>query len=328
VIDVATFGETMAVLRAHDPIRLGGEMRLSVAGAESNVAIGVARLGHRAGWTGLVGDDETGELVLRTLRAEGVDVTHARIDGRGPTGLLLSERRIGDLTRVIYHRAGSAASFLTPEDVLPALDSQPRILHVTGITPALGPGPAAAVSAAVKSAASGASAASGTSDSGTSGTRVCLDVNYRSRLWDRRRAAETLRPLVPSLSMVVASDDELELIAPASATTEQARVSALLEAGVAEIVVKRGADGASAYTTAETAHSPARPVRVTDLVGAGDAFVAGYLSGLLDGLDLAGRLGRATITGAFAVASPGDWEGLPARHELALLDSLPGSTLR
>jgi 2-dehydro-3-deoxygluconokinase len=315
VIDVATFGETMAALRARDPIRLGGTMRLSVAGAESNVAIGLARLGHRVRWTGLVGADETGELVLRTLRAEGVDVSHARTDGRGPTGLILFERRIGDLTRVIYHRAGSAGAFLETGDVLPALDPPPRLLHVTGITPALGPGPAAAVGAAVRAAAD-------------AGVRVCLDVNYRSRLWTRDVAAAVLRPLASSLSVVVASDDELELVAPASATTEHDRVCALLDAGVSEVVVKRGADGASGHNPSETVHMPARRVPVTDLVGAGDAFVAGHLSGLLDGLDLAGRLERAVTAGAFAVASPGDWEGLPTRAELGLLDTLPGSTLR
>ncbi|MFC4585848.1 sugar kinase [Sphaerisporangium corydalis] len=310
-VDVVTFGEAMAALRACDPIRLGGTMRLSVAGAESNVAIGLARLGHRVRWTGLVGADETGELVLRTLRAEGVDVTHARADVRGPTGLILFERRIGDLTRVIYHRAGSAASFLVPEDVLPSLDPPPRFLHLTGVTPALGPGPAAAVMAAARS-----------------GVPVCLDVNHRPRLWDRDRAAGALRPLVPWLSVLVASDDELELVAPASATTELDRISALLDAGVGQVVVKRGADGADGHTVTETVRAPARRVPVADLVGAGDAFVAGYLSGLLDGLDLAGRLDRAVTTGAFAVASPGDWEGLPARHELGLLDSLPGTTLR
>ncbi|GGK64274.1 ribokinase [Sphaerisporangium melleum] len=310
-IDVATFGETMATVRAEGLIRLGGGMRLSVAGAESNVAIGLARLGHRARWTGLVGDDETGELVLRTLRAEGVDVTHARTDPRGPTGLMLVERRLGELTRVIYHRSGSAASFLGPPDVLPALDPPPRMLHLTGITPALGPGPAAAVRAAAEL-----------------DVPVCLDVNHRSRLWDRERAANALRPLAPHLTVAVASEDELDLLAPAGAATEEERVSALLAAGVAQVVVKRGAAGASAYTSAETVHRPARPVRVADVVGAGDAFVAGYLSGLLDGLGLAGRLDRATVTGAFAVATPGDWEGLPARSELALLDALPGTTLR
>ncbi|MEO3809253.1 sugar kinase [Sphaerisporangium sp. B11E5] len=311
MIDVATFGETMAALRADGPVRLGGTMRLSVAGAESNVAIGLARLGHRVRWTGLVGEDETGELVLRTLRAEGVDVTHARAVATGPTGLMLLEQRADELTRVIYHRAGSAGSHLSPADVLPALDPPPRLLHVTGITPALGPAPAAAVRAAVKC-----------------GARVTLDVNHRSRLWGRPEAAAALRPLVPHCAVVVASEDELDLVAPPGALTEEEQVAALLASGVTEVVVKRGAAGAATYTATESAHRPARRVRVADTVGAGDAFVAGYLSAVLDDLDLAARLDRAVTTAAFAVASPGDWEGLPARHELHLLDSLPGTTLR
>ncbi|GAB1818735.1 sugar kinase [Herbidospora sp. RD11066] len=310
-MNVVTFGETMASLRAADPIRLGGTMRLSIAGAESNVAIGLARLGHRASWAGLVGGDETGELVLRTLRAEGVDLTYARSDERGPTGLVLFERRVGELTRVIYHRAGSAASHLSPDDVLPALSPAPDLLHVTGITPALGPNPADAVRAAV-----------------ASGVRVCLDVNYRARLWDRAAAAAMLRPLASSVSVVIASDDELDLIAPASASTEHDRVAALLDAGVRDVIVKRGRDGASGHTAGESVDVAARSVRVADVVGAGDAFVAGYLSGDLDGLDLTGRLDRAVTVGAFAVASTGDWEGLPTRAELGLLDTLPGSVLR
>lgn len=105
--EVVTFGETMAALRAHGALRLGGSLGLSVAGAESNVAIGLARLGHRVHWAGQVGADELGALVLRTLRAEGVDA------GR-PTGLLLAEPRLGTLTRVSYYRAASAGSAVSP----------------------------------------------------------------------------------------------------------------------------------------------------------------------------------------------------------------------
>ncbi|MEU9671861.1 PfkB family carbohydrate kinase, partial [Streptomyces bobili] len=95
-----------------------------------------------------------------------------------------------------------------------------------------------------------------------------------------------------------------------------------------EVVVKRGADGAEVFDASGSTARPAVPVTVKDTVGAGDAFVAGYLSGLLDGEDIAGRLERAVTVGAFAVGSAGDWEGLPARDELGLLRAAPGSTLR
>ena len=105
---VVTFGETMAALRSEQPLRLGGDLTLSIAGAESNVAIGLARLGHKVRWAGRVGADELGALIVRTLRAEGVATGQVNTDPERGTGMLLFERRVGHVTRVIYRRAGSA----------------------------------------------------------------------------------------------------------------------------------------------------------------------------------------------------------------------------
>ncbi|MDF2705156.1 MAG: sugar kinase [Nonomuraea muscovyensis] len=355
MIDVLTFGEAMASLHGPGPLRLGGHLELSVAGAEANVAIGLARLGHTVRWTGVVGDDELGLLVLRTLRAEGVDVTTTRTDPAHPTGLLIQERRVAAVTRVHYYRAGSAGSRLAPADVAAALADVPRILHVTGITPALGPDPAAAVTRAVRQARE-------------LGVRVCLDVNYRARLWDPATASRTLTRLLPYVDVLVASADELPLVTPGDLplvtpgelplvtsgdlasqpeaegppanglawerTGEEtfpevgARVAPLLAAGVGEVVVKHGAAGAEAWTHTARVTCAAVRVPVADTVGAGDAFVAGYLSGLLDGLPLGERLRRGVTVGAFAVAAEGDWHGLPDRSELALLSLEEGGTVR
>ncbi|MEU7750817.1 sugar kinase [Micromonospora sp. NPDC049101] len=311
--DLLTLGETMAAFRSSGPLRLGGTAGISVAGAESTVAIGVARLGHRAAWVGVTGADEPGELVRRTLRAEGVDLTWSRIDATAPTGLILFENRVADINRVTYHRAGSAGSRLRPADVTRAFDAPgppPRLLHVTGITCALGAEPYQAVVEAVRRARA-------------AGSTVCLDVNHRQRLWSVAEAAAALRPLLPALDLVVASDDELAVLTDAADP-----VAALLSAGVTEVVVKHGADGATSHRAAGTVHRPARTVPVVDTVGAGDAFVAGLLSAWLDGADAPTRLDRAVTTGAFAVATRGDWEGLPDRAELALLDHGPGGTVR
>jgi 2-dehydro-3-deoxygluconokinase len=327
VPEVVTFGESMAALRAGGPLRLGGQLQLSVAGAESNVAIGLARLGHRVSWAGRVGADELGVLVLRTLRAESVDVSHAATDTSGrPTGLLIFEPRLGDLTRVSYYRAGSAGSAVTADHVLAALAPGARVLHLTGITPALSPAAADAVRAAAQAAR-------------RSGVMVCLDVNFRSRLWTAGQARAALRPLLPCTDLLVASEDELPLVAPApggegvaepaagDAAPDQ-HAAALLAEGPDEVVIKRGAAGATVVSRAGAVHRPARRVPVGSLVGAGDAFVAGYLSGHLDGLPVTERLDRAVSVAAFAVASPGDWEGLPTRDELALLDAAEGATIR
>ncbi|WP_279634660.1 sugar kinase [Streptomyces carpinensis] len=321
--DVLTFGETMLSLQTEGPVSTGALARTTLAGAESNVAIGLARLGHRVSWAGRLGADEPARLILRTLRGEGVDVRHATTDPEAPTGSMLRERLVADVARVHYWRTGSAASRQRPEHLTEALRAGARILHVTGITCAIGPGPRAAVTAAVEHARE-------------HGWTVVLDVNHRARLWSRDQAAQALRPLRDRIDVVIASADELPLIAGDDATAaeddaaaEDARVAELLAAGVREVVVKRGGDGADLHgSDGRRLRRPAHPVPVVDTVGAGDAFCAGYLSGLLDGLAPAERLRRACTTGAFAVATAGDWEGLPHRDELTVMDAPPGSAIR
>ncbi|MHB1594886.1 MAG: sugar kinase [Streptosporangiaceae bacterium] len=310
--EVVTFGETMAAMRAGGPLRLGGNLRLSVAGAESNVAIGLARLAHRVAWAGRVGDDELGALVLRTLRAENVDVTGAVTDPTRPTGLILFEQRTADVTRVRYYRSGSAGGALEPGDLphvlVPESAGSPGILHVTGITAALGSSAVSAVRSGVQRARE-------------AGWLVSLDVNYRSRLWSPEQAGDTLRPLATAASIIFGSGPELALLAGDPEADPRAAAGELLELGVRTVIVKLGAEGATAYTPDGATAVPARKVRVADVVGAGDAFVSGYLSGVLDGLGEAGRLRRAAAVSAFAVGSVGDWEGLPTRSELSLLDA-------
>ncbi|MFD9911042.1 sugar kinase [Streptomyces sp. NPDC059063] len=316
--DVFTFGEAMVALRGSGPLRLGGVMEVSVAGAESNVAIGLARLGHAVRWAGAVGDDEAGELVLRTLRAEGVDVAGASRDAGAPTGLLLFEPRLPEVTRVHYYRAGSAGSRVTADAVERAFTAgePPRVLHLTGITPALGASARAACDRALRLARERS-------------VQVCLDVNFRSRLWSQDEARAVLRAWAPYVDVLIASADELPLCLPsADGAPVPGLAESLLGLGVREVVVKLGADGATAYTAGAELHRPARPVRAVDPVGAGDAFVAGYLSALLDGAEPAGRLERAVVCGAFAVAARGDWEGAPTRAELGLLGAEAGTVVR
>jgi 2-dehydro-3-deoxygluconokinase len=314
-VDVLTTGEALAALRSTGPVRLAHQLGLSVAGAEVNVAIGLSRLGHAARWCGVLGEDQFGSLVLRTLRAEGVDVSVVRRMA-APTGIIVFEPLAAGVTRVDYHRTGSAGSQLRAVDVLAAYQLRPRILHVTGITPALGDGPATAIREVVQIAHA-------------EKVIVCLDVNHRSRLWSTELARKTLGTLVSYVDIVVASDDELTLLTPAELAGERAQVDWLAERGVEQVVVKRGADGASAYVAGESVvHCPARTVVAVDTVGAGDAFVAGYLSGVLDGLGVPDRLRRAVTVAGFAVSTIGDWAGLPTRDELELLDAVPGSAVR
>jgi 2-dehydro-3-deoxygluconokinase len=298
-MDAVVLGETMMSLRSTGAWRLGSTATTSIAGAESTVAIGLSRLGHATRWVGRVGADEPGELVVRTLRAEGVDTSAVVRDEDAPTGLILFEQRTPDVTRVLYHRNGSAGSRLTAADAIAGLAGGTRLLHVTGITPALGAAPLAAVHAAVDHVRE-------------RGGLVSFDVNHRSRLWSADEASEVLTPLAHKASVLIGSPEEL----------------ALVGGGADHVVTKLGADGARVSTAEGTWTAPAHRVRAVDPVGAGDAFTAGYLSGVLDGLPPAECLARGNTTGAFAVMATGDWEGLPTRAELPLLDLANGSTLR
>jgi 2-dehydro-3-deoxygluconokinase len=310
VIDVLTFGETMAVLRTEQtgPLRLARSLRLSLAGAESTVATGLSRLGHTARWVGRVGADEFGGLVLDRLRAEQVDVSFARVDDVAPTGLLVREQRTADVARVRYYRSGSAGSRLGPQDLAPALRDGASLVLVSGITPAL----SASALAAARSAVAYAVERS---------WPVCLDVNYRSTLWSREAAAEALAPMAASAAIVAGDVDELRLVGGSDP------VPALLAKGVREVVVKDGGRGATVCTAQGSWSMPAVAVTAVDVVGAGDAFLAGYVSGWLDGLDERGRLGRAVAVAGFAVSCVGDWDGLPTRAELEL-SLRPGTTVR
>lgn len=313
--DVLTFGEALVSLRSAGPLVGGGALTMHLAGAEVNVAIALARLGHRAAWVGRVSADELGEFALRQLRAEGVDAGGVVRDAERPAGLMFLEQRTADLTRVRYHRAGSAGAALCVDDLRGPLAAGARMLHISGVTPALSGSARAATAWAVRSAAE-------------AGTPVCLDVNHRARLWSRDAARPVLSELASYASVVVASADELDLVGEAGAD-EAAVVASLRARGVATVLVKLGAAGARAHTVEGVRHAGAPAVTAVDTVGAGDAFTAGYLSGLLDGLDPGACLRRAVALGAFAVSTRGDWEGLPVRAELTLLDHHEtGSTIR
>jgi 2-dehydro-3-deoxygluconokinase len=312
-VDVLTFGEAMVALRSAGPLSQGGDLASHVVGAESNLAVALARLGHRTRWVSRLGAGSLGDLVLGRLRGEGVEVDHVVRDPDRPTGLMVVERRTADVIRVEYRRAGSAASALAPEDLEEALAAGARLVHLTGITCALSP----SAHECVRHVARAAHAA---------GALVSLDVNYRSRLWSRQQARDALRPLAGTVDVVIASDDELDLVADGD---ETAAVAQLLGHGVSHVAVKRGADGASLWSGDGRYDAPAIPVTSVDPLGAGDAFSAGVVSGLLDALPPEQCLRRGAVLGAFAVSTSGDWEGLPRRDELHLLDGLrPGSPLR
>jgi 2-dehydro-3-deoxygluconokinase len=310
-LDAVTLGEALVAIRSHGRLAQGDALSASLAGAETNVAIGLARLGHRAAWRGVLGEDAPGDLIARTLRAEGVDITGVRRDGGAPTGVMLVDMPAALPPSVTYHRRGSAGASLSPQDVAAAPAA--RLWHLSGITPALSASAADAVSAAIDQARA-------------TGAIISFDVNFRAKLWPSDVASSTLRPLARRADVVIASEDELALVADGHTELDQAK--SLLAAGVREVVVKRGRHGAVHIDSSGATPCAAHPVTEVNSIGAGDAFTAGYLSGLLDGEPVAERLRRGALSGALAVSGVGDWEQAPNRSDLVALTRASGEANR
>lgn len=303
---VVTLGETMGLLSTSEALTHAAGGRLGIGGAESNVAIALRRLGVDAVWVGRRGADSLGDLVERELRAEGVS-TRIITDPDAPTGLMLKERRSSRSTNVWYYRRESAGSRLEPDDIPDGLIESAALVHVTGITPALSPSAHAAVAAAV-----GRSLAAG--------VPVSFDINYRAQLWRGRDIRAALLPLVSACTVVFGGLDELQLIAEGLRPLDVAR--AIASWGPRQVVVKLGDQGCFALVDDETYEVPARPATVIDTVGAGDAFVAAYLSQLVIGAPARDRLDAAVLAGALACESSGDWEGAPRLADLARADGI------
>ena len=293
---VVTFGETMLLLTGRDTGAVPDldHMHVDTGGAESNVAIGLVRAGVPTTWIGRVGTDPAGDRVARDVRREGVDVV-AVPDPDRSTGIMMKERLSDGRTRVTYHRRGSAGSALRPSDLPPGVVEGAALLHVTGITLALSDEARATVAAALDRA-------------DAAGVPVSFDVNHRPKLIDPDTAREHYRAVARRSSIVFAGDDEARLVL-GSADDEGDEVLAHGLAALARgrAVVKLGSRGAVASVDGEFLRRPATPVRVVDPVGAGDAFVAGWLAASLAGATTAEALDRAADAGALACTVESDW---------------------
>ncbi len=237
-MDVVTLGEAM-VLFVPDRIgllRYAHTFSRYVAGAESNLAVGMARLGHNVGWISRVGDDEFGQYIQAFLRGEQVDVSQVSVDAEAPTGVFFKERRRSDSTRVYYYRKGSAASMLQPDDLDASYIAKAGYLHLTGITPALSDSCKATIMRALQLARE-------------ADVPVSFDPNLRQKLWTTEEARAAYLDILPHVSLLLTSEEEAALITGTTDHTETARQ--LLEMGPSLVVIKLGAKGALGFTSEE-----------------------------------------------------------------------------
>jgi 2-dehydro-3-deoxygluconokinase len=300
--EVVTFGETMGLMMPTGVkgIEYSAQFEKSIAGAESNVAIGLARLGHRVGWFGHLGADPLGQYALKTIRGEGVDVSRAKLVEGAPTGLIIREV-VGGKSSVFYYRRHSAASLMRPEHLDEAYISQAKLLHITGITPALGESCRDTVKEAVRIARK-------------HGVKVCFDPNLRLKLWSAAEARSFLLPLAEEADYFLPGLDELKLLYE---TEEFDRIVERLGKLKAVSIVKGGEDRTYVVENGTVSSVPYfKAERVVDTVGAGDGFCGGFISGLLRQYSHVEAVRIGNLIGSMVVQAHGDWEGLPTRSQV------------
>jgi len=305
--DVALFGEAMLLLVADrpGPLENAQSFHKRTAGAETNVAIGLSRLGLKVGWASRLGTDSMARALLATMQGEGIDCSHVICDPTQRTGFQFKGRVTdGSDPPVEYHRKGSAASQMGPADVDEAWLRSARHLHATGVFAAISD---TSLQAALK-----------TMDvMRAAGRTISFDTNLRPTLW---ASTETMRHWINELASradwVLPGIEEGLLLTGHTRPEDVARF--YRERGAKLVVVKLGAEGAYYDSdVAGTGRVDGFPVKeVIDTVGAGDGFAAGVVSALLEGRSVPEAVRRGAWIGARAVQVLGDTEGLPTRAEL------------
>jgi 2-dehydro-3-deoxygluconokinase len=303
-MDVISIGETMVLFTPNTPgkMRYSNQFNSKIAGAETNTLIGLAKLGHKAGWISRLGRDEFGTLILTSVRGEGVDVSRVNLDENAPTGVFFKEIINQDRVNIYYYRKNSAASQLAPADLDEMYIAQAKFLYISGITPALSLSARETVFHAIEIAKN-------------NGVKVVFDPNIRRKLWEDDEARATLLEIAGKSDIVLPGIGECEFLFGTRDCEQAAR--SFLALGAETVIVKLGDKGAYYSTAVEKGYIDSFTVKnVVDPVGAGDGFAAGVLSGLLDHLTIAEAVKRGCAIGAMVSTINGDIEGLPDRHEL------------
>lgn len=295
--DVVTFGESMALLMPtrEQSLEFAETLHRSYGGAESNVAIGLARLGVQVSWFGHLGDDPQGRYIFKSIRGEGVDVSFARLNKEASTGLMM-RHKVAGREEVFYYRKNSAASMMRPQDIAEELIAQAGILHITGITPALSESCREAVLHAVETAK-------------RHNVKVSFDPNVRLKLWSLEQAREVLLPIAEQADYFLPGMDELKLLYDEQ--DEDVIIDKMKKLSAMTVVKGLGSNNAVIQNGVITKVPYEKIENTVDTIGAGDAFAAGFLAGIVRGYapDDAVRIGN--LTASFVIQGHGDWELIP-----------------
>jgi 2-dehydro-3-deoxygluconokinase len=293
--DVTTLGEMLVRLSVPSGRRLEHASQLDVhpAGAEANVATLLSRLERRTCWLGALPANPLGRLAFNSLRTAGVDTSGIRWREGGRMGTYYVE--FGEPPRgiqVTYDRAPSCAAELQVGEIDWDLLFSSRLLHLTGITPALSPSCREIVSEAIGRAKA-------------QNVPVSFDINFRQKLWSAPDAAQTLLPLIQGLELLFCNQADAARLFHCTGSMPEVAQAILEQSKARYVVVTFGDQGALLWNGREWLHETARPTRIVDRLGAGDALAAGVIHGWLD-KDLTAGLRYGVTLAALALSQLGD----------------------
>ncbi|MFB4357737.1 sugar kinase [Pantoea sp. BS_4] len=306
-LDVITIGEAMAMFVARETGDLAAVETFikRAAGAELNVAIGLARLGLKVGWVSRIGQDAFGRFICQVLDKENIDHRQVTVDPRYPTGFQLKSKvDDGSDPLVEYFRKGSAASHLSPEDFDHDYFGSARHLHLSGVAAAISDSSLELTRHAAK-------------EMRARGKTISFDPNLRPVLWrSEEEMRNQLNLLAEYADWVLPGEKEGYILT--GYRQPQDIADFYLDKGVKAVVIKTGGEGAW-YKTAGGEQGQVAAIKVdqvVDTVGAGDGFAVGVISALLEGKPLIEAIRRGNKIGSLAIQVSGDSEGLPTRQQL------------
>ncbi|MBY0099206.1 sugar kinase [Mesobacillus maritimus] len=297
--DVITIGEAMIVFDPNTtgPMKFVGGFEKKIGGAELNLVLGCARLGLKTGYISALGNDEFGKHIHNFARGEGIDVSQVKFVDGYPTSLNFKEIMEDGSTRTFYYRDKSPTLTLSADDLDEEYFKQAKILHITGIYPAIGPDHIQVIHRAIELAKQ-------------NNMMISFDPNIRLRMWSKEEARRVLSEILPRVDILLAGDEEMDIIIGES---DPAKIIEEMKAlGISFIAIKQGDKGSVGYWNGEIlASPPVKASKVVDTVGAGDGFNSGILYGLLHEWSLERTLHFANTIGSMVVSVKGDNEGLP-----------------
>lgn len=295
--DLITLGETMWRLSSPGYTRLDvtDSLDVNVGGAESNLAIALARLGKRVAWWSRLPTNPLGRHIAQTLRTFGVDTSGIYWQDGARLGTYFIEFGSAPRpTQVVYDRADSAASQMQPDDFDWSIFQRAKRLHLTGITPALSQSCLETVRRAMREARA-------------AGTQISFDLNYRAKLWTWDECRPVMDELASQADLVIGATRDAQSLQNDSIEGE-ALVRALRQRwGGPTVILTKGSEGTYAYDGSLFHDVPAYTgVQIVDRIGAGDAFAAGLLCALLDGKSLPEAMRYGNAVAALKMTVPGD----------------------